>query len=668
MRFGVIVSNTDMAQKVCEIGKKEGHDIFPFVLEGLTEIKYESQYVDLFVRTFDLDAIIVRNPIGYAINIAIPVIVMHITRMDIIRAAQKIAPDKRIAFFYSSEDKEKYDYDIDELKTLSGRNFEFIPMESVAESYYYPSTMDYIENRVDSKVLDKCDAVISGIPALINYMHELGKETSMIQMDEFDLRCAFRNAENAARSRNIEMQNTKVTEMALDSTKFGFIILNEREIVMINELFCNLAGVSRKWAMGKDVVSLAKENVFLSKVLSVKGKQIIADDDMKYSVFQRQVQIEEGLGSIPMEMISVINVAQLQETEISVRKQLDKSGYVAEWTFDGVISESDSMKRVIQTAKRYANSEFPILITGESGTGKEVIAQSIHNSSSFEKGPFVALNCAALPEQLLESELFGYEEGSFTGAKKHGKCGVFEQSHGGTLFLDEVGELTLPLQAKLLRALQEKSIRRVGGDRIIPVKNRLICATNLDLEREVEEKRFRLDFYYRINVLQVSLPPLRDRREDVPLFISSFVQKYFDHPFIGKRLVQSLSDRFSNYNWYGNVRQLENQLKRFCVMYQDFDPKEETVEHFIDRIIPVSDSYKTIEVEMNHNMADEQDDTGHIILQQGTWKELEHQILQKTYVYCGENLQQVAKKLDLGYSTVLRKMKKYKETDSSNII
>lgn len=239
------------------------------------------------------------------------------------------------------------------------------------------------------------------------------------------------------------------------------------------------------------------------------------------------------------------------------------TGMNARYTFEDIIGESFEMQRVIEYAKIVANSPSTILIDGESGTGKELLAQSIHNYSVRKNAGFVAVNCGALPEALIESELFGYDSGAFTGASKSGKPGKFELANGGTLFLDEVGEMPLDMQVKLLRAIQEGVITRVGGTKNIPVDVRIIAATNRDLKEEIKEGRFRLDLYYRLSVIPLRLPSLRERKEDIPMLINYFLQSKAlklnkDVPEISPEVYRFLL----NYSWPGNVRELENFIEK----------------------------------------------------------------------------------------------------------
>jgi DNA-binding NtrC family response regulator len=252
-----------------------------------------------------------------------------------------------------------------------------------------------------------------------------------------------------------------------------------------------------------------------------------------------------------------VREVQLRREVVSLRRAVEK-----EFSFNQILGKSKPMQAVFELIRRITPSPSSVLITGESGTGKELVARAIHYNSPRAQGPFIPVNCAAIPENLLESEMFGHMKGSFTDAKSDRK-GLFEEAQGGTLFLDEISELPISLQAKLLRVLQEKEIRRVGGTRSIPVDARVIAATNLDLAGEVKAKRFREDLYYRMNVIEVHMPALRERTEDIPLLALHFVKKYAE-PM--KKSVAGLTEGalalLMDYNWPGNVRELENVIER----------------------------------------------------------------------------------------------------------
>jgi DNA-binding NtrC family response regulator len=252
---------------------------------------------------------------------------------------------------------------------------------------------------------------------------------------------------------------------------------------------------------------------------------------------------------------------QLLKENISLRKEL-----YGKFSMDGIIGASPKMKELIEVARKVASTPVTVLISGESGTGKELIARAIHYNSQRRSGPFTAINCAAIPENLIESELFGYEAGSFTGAS-HRKIGLFESTGKGTLFLDEIGDLPLLTQTKLLRVLQDREIRRVGSNEGIRIDVRIVTATNKNLEKEVAAGKFREDLYYRLRVVTIELPPLRDRKEDIPVLAGYFIDKYNQE--FGKRIKQpgeSVLRALADYRWPGNIRQLESVIERAVIM------------------------------------------------------------------------------------------------------
>jgi PAS domain S-box-containing protein len=270
--------------------------------------------------------------------------------------------------------------------------------------------------------------------------------------------------------------------------------------------------------------------------------------------------------SVIMDMAEVKHLIQrFQDTqqELNIYKDAVCSIYRARWRFDHLIGQSLIFQNIVSMAKQFSQTSSTLLITGESGTGKELFAQAIHNASPRSSGPFIRINCAALPENLLESELFGYAEGAFTGAKKGGKPGKFELANGGTIFLDEIGDMPMSMQTKLLTVLQERVIERVGGTTPIQINARIIAATNKDLEAMVRNHQFRDDLYYRLNVVQLKLPPLRRRMDDLPMLTEDLMKK-LNHK------LQTSVDNISNeamqllqsYSWPGNIRELENLLER----------------------------------------------------------------------------------------------------------
>jgi two-component system, NtrC family, nitrogen regulation response regulator NtrX len=261
---------------------------------------------------------------------------------------------------------------------------------------------------------------------------------------------------------------------------------------------------------------------------------------------------------------------------ITVRNALDKSSLITEtkvlkqkvssYKTQEMIGESEGMKKIQETIDKIAPTEARVLITGPNGTGKELVARWIHEKSNRNKGPIVEVNCAAIPSELIESELFGHEKGSFTSAHKQ-RLGKFEQANGGTIFLDEIGDMSLDAQAKVLRALQESKIARVGGDKEIKVDVRVLAATNKDLRQEIEAKRFREDLYHRIAVIIIEVPPLNDRRGDIPMLVEHFIEQICtEYGIAPKKVTKEALVALQNVNWTGNIRELRNVVERLIIL------------------------------------------------------------------------------------------------------
>ena len=281
------------------------------------------------------------------------------------------------------------------------------------------------------------------------------------------------------------------------------------------------------------------------------------------------------LNSVPMQhkgerlgMLVTFQAANsISDAEIRIRERQRVSGHQARYHFDDILGESPAIRAAIHQSQRFAHVDSNILLYGETGTGKELFAQSIHNESERAGGPFVAVNCAAIPENLMESELFGYESGAFTGANKTGKAGLFEAAHEGTIFLDEISEIPLTLQSRLLRVIQEREVRRIGANRVIPINVRIICATNRDLAEMIAQNKFREDLYYRLKVLSVNLPPLRERGADIGLIMRHYLT-YYAQKF-GKSAIELTPEARAaaeSYAWPGNIREMRNVSEQLAVL------------------------------------------------------------------------------------------------------
>ena len=283
-------------------------------------------------------------------------------------------------------------------------------------------------------------------------------------------------------------------------------------------------------------------------------------------------------GQVVGAALTLYDARRIQEADTSLRMQQRQRQSAARYRFDQLIGDSDSFRRAVATARRFARTDLTVLIAGESGVGKELFAQAIHNESARTDRPFVAVNCASFPETLLESELFGYEEGAFTGSRRGGRRGLFEAAHTGTLFLDEIGDMPLPLQTRLLRVLQEREITRLGSTAPIPIDVRVIAATHQPLQAMIAERRFRQDLYYRVNTLRLALPPLRERRADIAPLAQALVAQCLQRlqaRIDAQQALAPLLPRLIAHDWPGNVRELENIAERIAVFLLQFDTPDQ---------------------------------------------------------------------------------------------
>ncbi|WFA08606.1 sigma 54-interacting transcriptional regulator [Tissierella sp. Yu-01] len=404
----------------------------------------------------------------------------------------------------------------------------------------------------------------------------------------------------------------------------------------------------------KYVNNYASEIIFLSNGKDITGVNIrkyIDDYDMLLS-FLRKNHSRKPIAKEKVEIgnqLYQINLQHIRNEENVLTGYLisfydiDKSQVFSRFdnpiTFDDIIGESNKMIDAINQGKLYSKSDSPVLITGESGTGKELFARAIHNESSRKDKAFIAINCAAIPDQLLESELFGYEPGTFTGGTKEGKAGIFEVADKGTVFLDEIGEMPHHLQAKLLRVLQEKKVRRVGGTKEVPFDVRLISATNQNIDEMVRNKEFRLDLLFRINIFNINIPPLRERKEDIPILFEYFTrihsERYNKH-IVG--IQQDAMRKLINYNWPGNVREFQNVLERAIALATK---REITIKDVI----------------LNYSLIPESSIIGNSL------KESVENLESKMIVEClktSNSIREAARNLGVTHTLLINRMKKYR--------
>lgn len=350
-------------------------------------------------------------------------------------------------------------------------------------------------------------------------------------------------------------------------------------ICYINEAYCEFLGINAENAIRRPVQEVI-ENTRMHIVVKTGQPEIAAVQDIKSSkmVANRFPLIVNGelVGAVGTVMFS--NPEELHVYKSKIQEMADELKYYktkvesdlsSKYSFDDLIGKSPSFQAAKTLAERISGSQSVVLLLGESGTGKELFAHSIHTTSQRAAFPFIAINCASIPEHLLESELFGYEDGAFTGARKGGKKGQFQTANRGTIFLDEIGDMPLAMQSKLLRVLQEKEIVPVGGQKSVPVNVRIIAATHRDLEKMVNEGKFRQDLYYRLNVIKIDIPPLRERKEDIELISMKLLEK-LERKFHRKaiKLSPDVIEALEHHSWPGNIRELENVLER-CINVLD---------------------------------------------------------------------------------------------------
>ncbi|PWC10835.1 hypothetical protein B4923_15070 [Brenneria roseae subsp. americana] len=292
------------------------------------------------------------------------------------------------------------------------------------------------------------------------------------------------------------------------------------------------------------------------------NEEIVTRINNLYYVLQIK-PVAEPIGGNIGAIIIVKPVNRVQELENKVRRKLKGTGLTAKYSFADILGKSPAIRQAVEIARKFADTSLTVLLESESGTGKELFAQSIHQASACANGPFVAFNFSALPETLAESELFGYEEGAFTGARRGGKPGLFEQAHNGTIFLDELGSASLGVQARLLRVLEEREVRRIGGERVLPISVRVIAATNESLGAMIRDKQFRQDLFYRICTCPLYIPPLRKRKGDVLLLAKHFAETHHAHNL---KFDRALEDFCNTYDWPGNVRELQNMVTYLCTV------------------------------------------------------------------------------------------------------
>lgn len=443
----------------------------------------------------------------------------------------------------------------------------------------------------------------------------------------------------------------------LDALKYNyeesiFITDGEGNVVFANRLAAERLNCDLEKIEGKNVRELLGERIYdYSTVLDALEKKETVVGMISENVFSNSVPILDDNGKVTMVVTNNTNVKKnnewmdiikAQQESQKLRRELD---YIKLQDKKKIIAYSPVMERVLETVEFIAPADSSVVVLGESGTGKDLIAKLIHEKSNRAKSPYLSINCAAMPETLLESELFGYEAGAFTGAKSGGKIGLFEATDGGTMFLDEIGEMSLSLQSKLLRVLENHDIRRIGGVKNIPVDVRVICATNKDLAEMVEQKTFREDLYYRLGVFTIKLPPLSERKEDIIPIAQMYLDELNKKYNTNKVLADVTKETMLGYEWPGNIRELRNVMERIYIISQN--------NQLIFTPIPTA-KYGTEEGEEGFY--------GNGISGYSTLKEFvaaqEKKYIEAMLETCNGSVSQTANKLGIHRSVLYRKLKK----------
>ncbi|MGM8364513.1 sigma 54-interacting transcriptional regulator [Virgibacillus sp. W0181] len=513
----------------------------------------------LHEHQYEADVIISRGLLSKKLKgfkLQIPIVDIPVQGIDLVRSLFVCRRDfgkKKVAVIGASN----MIYGVDNLQ-------EIVDLE--IEQYYLNNLSD-IPYLVDKAKDEGCEFVLAGVNTC-EYAKEQGLQAEVIQTSVDSFHQALREAESLAVVSRTEQKKTQRFQTILDNAYEGIIAIDlMQRITALNNAAQRILLIEHPKLIGEKIDNIITKSGLLDLITS--------DQDYKEDIITyRSVQLSVKKVAIYLrnnkvgDMIAFQDVTGIEEMEKKIRKKIYLRGHVAKHTFEKIISQSEVVQHTIEVAKKYSKVDSNILVIGETGTGKEVYTQSIHNFSKRRNHPFVAVNCAALPENLLESELFGYVEGAFTGAAKGGKKGFFELAHRGTIFLDEIGEISVNLQSRLLRVIQEREVVRIGDDKVIPIDVRIIAATNKNLLELVKNNAFREDLYYRLSVLNLHLPPLRACKKDIPLMVKSFIKKYTltNQPI---HVTEAALERLSKEKWEGNVRELQNFCERLAVLCKD---------------------------------------------------------------------------------------------------
>lgn len=531
-------------------------------------------------------------------------------------------------------------------------------------AYGFENLERFVPDRVKVLRYEKIEdlkQVLQEIPEQNAYVFTSGVASKIVERDDLNLieirnrehtlRTSAQSAYNLLQQMRNNITQLNVMDSVYNNVDEGILIFRPDNIVTeINRQGENLLHLSSDSVIGQDIYNLIpgmppkKKDGTCSVETPTVFMSEISGRKLNFSIYP----FDFFHGDI-RNMVIVQDVTRIQEAERKIRMELSKKGLVAEWTFDDIYTQEPKMERVVDRAKRIATFEGSVLIYGESGTGKEMFAQSIHNASQRRNGPFVAVNCGALTESLLESELFGYVGGSFTGARKEGKAGLFELAHRGTIFLDEINSTTMSMQTKILRVLEERQVMRVGSDYVIPLDIRVISASNSNLNDDVENGEFRRDLFFRLNTFQIQLPPIRERVKDiVPLF------KLYVEQNGGKnvKLDPDFVHQLETYPWLGNVRELRSVALRYFAFDGDNSGGDILQS---DARTPRESSLTELETSSEGERKLDVDEEGNVSI--GDLSRVVEQLVIESLEGKGLSKSEIAKKMGISRQALYRKMR-----------
>jgi len=492
--------------------------------------------------------------------------------------------------------------------------------------------------------------IVIGKVAMANEARQQGMKSVVITSGYDAVRRAIAEARRVNTVRKQEKRKAEQLKAILNFTYDGIIALDETgKITAFNRVAEQLSGWKAENALGRFITEVIPK-AHCHRLLDTAQPEIgefLEIGSSKVVANRVPIMVDNRVEGV---VSTFQQIDRLQKLESKVRRQLSERGLVAKYQFQDITGKSATLIQVINLAKEYSGVDSTILIYGQTGSGKEMFAHAVHNASKRRNEPFVAINCAALPESLLESELFGYVEGAFTGARKGGKAGMFEMAHGGTLFLDEVGEMSPMLQARLLRVIEQGEVMRLGDSSIVPVNVRLIAATHRDLRKMVESQEFREDLYYRLNVLSLKIPPLKDRDKDIVAIAYQFLGEFCSRR--GKppgKFTPEAEKILLNYSWPGNIRELRNAMERLGMRPW----KGEIDFHDVSNALLLEEEEDVLGLSNESSISHNDADAG--ILDKRI-SSVEKHVIQNVLRECGGNKAEAARRLGISRTTLWRKL------------